>query len=72
MASEGVNFVANAMSAVLGFADDLFSTTNAYNYIFGGIFVFSVYRFLLKPILGGEVGSDKVRKSKGKGNKEDE
>lgn len=39
-------------------------------FLMGVLSIYLSYHFLLKPIVGGESGSDKAKKSKGKDDKE--
>lgn len=57
--------VAGMFTEILNLFTRLFSSFGITNYLLGGFFIWTAYRFLLKPILGGQTGSsDKVKKGR--------
>lgn len=50
--------------AALDFFSDLLSATGMLPYYTAFVAIFIIGRFLLKPLLGGSAGSDKVKKPK--------
>lgn len=52
---------------MFGLIIDLFNRVyeefGAYTYIFGAFIIYTMWRFLLSPIFGGQMGSDKVKKN---------
>lgn len=61
-----VSFLSMALNAVFSFADDVFTKLGAYGLILGAFFIWTVYRLLLQPIIGGIISvgtSDVVQKT---------
>lgn len=57
--------VAGMFTEILNLFTRLFTSFGITNYLLGGFFIWTTYRFLLKPILGGQTGSsDKVKKGR--------
>lgn len=57
--------VAGMFGEIINLFTRLFSSFGITDYLLGAFFIWTSYRFLLKPILGGQTGSsDKVKKGR--------
>lgn len=65
MLKQGLSVVMQAISSVNVLADEVFSYFNINVLFLGLLAIYCSYRFLLRPFLGGELGSDKAKKKKG-------
>lgn len=69
---EAVQFVSYLLDRSVNIMERIFTELNGWGIVFSAFFTFVLYRFLLRPIMGGLVSasaSDKVRKIR-KDNKE--
>ena len=57
------NFVINLFLSIFSLFDNIYERFGAWSYLLGAFIVYTLYRYLLRPVLGGGVGSsDTVRK----------
>lgn len=60
-----ISVVTNMFTQIFSLFERLFTSFGITSYLLGGFFIWTAYRFLLKPIIGGGVGSsDKARRGK--------
>lgn len=61
-----VNILVQGISSVISWFEAIFSSTGFGTFFLGFALIFSAYRFILQPIFGRGVGSDKAKKSDSK------
>lgn len=68
-----MNYAYILFSRLVEFLAQIFNATNTTNLFLAAFSIAVVYRFLIKPILGGRSigGSDRVKKSKNRGDKDE-
>lgn len=65
MLMECLTMLLGMFSSLFDILDDLFTSLGVWGLIFSLLSMYTAYRFLLKPILGGSGSSDSVRRKKG-------
>lgn len=66
MISSVLPVIANMITSVLDLFFDIINQLGSFSLIFGAFIIFTIYRFLLRPIIGGSAGkSDSVKKVRG-------
>lgn len=61
------NFVLSIFGSVFELFDRVYSEFDAWGLVIGAVTVYTIYRFLLKPIVGGSLASgssDKAKKNR--------
>lgn len=72
--NEVLPMIVDMFNKILELFQDVFDGLDAWDYIFGAFIIVTIYRMLLRPILGGGIksgSSDKARKSTSKNEVED-
>lgn len=62
MVAEVLPTLANMFSSLITYCFQLYERLGALSLVFGAFMIYTIYRFILQPILGGGVSSDKASK----------
>lgn len=62
MISEIIPTLSNMFSSLLAYCFSIYEEVGAISLVFGAFMIYTIYRFILQPILGGGVSSDKASK----------